>query len=261
MDYYEELEISRCASADMVQAAYALMARRFDPNIYRGDMEYAAEKMKRVYIAYSVLSDPHKRMQYDAQLDVGCAPPAPAREAYRPAPPAVPVGSVSDSPSAIQPLPLPPSLRKPAPPPSPARLSVPSSASQPPMPSKGRAIFTSPLLAVGGIFLLVQIVALLGKGASGSTTAPVQPDSMGGWLWEIGRLVGSSLFGILGVICIAVGIYKACVRPRIRVPRRVVSLDADDGWKCPNCRMENLGRVSCERCGYTPLFPDAKPEE
>jgi curved DNA-binding protein CbpA len=61
-DYYEALQISPNADSDMVSRVYRLLAQRFHPdNLETGD----AERFRRVHEAYSVLSDPQRRAQFD----------------------------------------------------------------------------------------------------------------------------------------------------------------------------------------------------
>jgi curved DNA-binding protein CbpA len=61
-DYYEALQISPNADTDMVSRVYRLLAQRFHPdNRETGD----SERFRRVHEAYSVLSDPERRAQYD----------------------------------------------------------------------------------------------------------------------------------------------------------------------------------------------------
>jgi curved DNA-binding protein len=61
-DYYEALQISPNADPDMVSRVYRLLAQRFHPdNLETGD----SERFRRVHEAYSVLSDPERRAQYD----------------------------------------------------------------------------------------------------------------------------------------------------------------------------------------------------
>ena len=61
-DYYEELQISPNADADTVQRVFRLLAQRFHPdNAESGD----ADRFRMLHDAYSVLSVPEKRAQYD----------------------------------------------------------------------------------------------------------------------------------------------------------------------------------------------------
>ena len=63
-DYYEILGIKRDASANEVKKAYRSLAMKYHPDKNPGDKE-AEENFKKVGEAYSVLSDPQKRAQYD----------------------------------------------------------------------------------------------------------------------------------------------------------------------------------------------------
>jgi len=62
VDYYEVLQISPNADADTVQRVFRLLAQRFHPdNAETGD----ATRFRALHEAYSVLSEPEKRAQYD----------------------------------------------------------------------------------------------------------------------------------------------------------------------------------------------------
>jgi len=62
VDYYEALQISPNADADTIQRVFRLLAQRFHPdNKESGD----AERFRSLHEAYSVLSVPEKRAQYD----------------------------------------------------------------------------------------------------------------------------------------------------------------------------------------------------
>jgi curved DNA-binding protein len=64
VDYYKVLDLSRGASDDEIRKAYRKLAREYHPDMKPNDKS-AAEKFKSIQEAYSVLSDPEKREQYD----------------------------------------------------------------------------------------------------------------------------------------------------------------------------------------------------
>lgn len=63
-DYYEVLGVDKNADDAALKKAYRALAKKYHPDANPGD-EVAAEKFKEASEAYSVLSDPQKRQQYD----------------------------------------------------------------------------------------------------------------------------------------------------------------------------------------------------
>ena len=63
-DYYEVLGVPRDADEDALKKAYRKLAKKYHPDANPGDKE-AEAKFKEASEAYSVLSDPQKRQQYD----------------------------------------------------------------------------------------------------------------------------------------------------------------------------------------------------
>ena len=63
-DYYEVLGIPKDADDAAIKKAYRALAKKYHPDTNPGDAA-AAEKFKEASEAYSVLSDPDKRRQYD----------------------------------------------------------------------------------------------------------------------------------------------------------------------------------------------------
>jgi hypothetical protein len=63
-DYYEVLQVSPNAEVEIIQAAYKRLAFKCHPDRRPGDPS-ASEQMKLVNDAYEILSNPHKRREYD----------------------------------------------------------------------------------------------------------------------------------------------------------------------------------------------------
>ena len=63
-DPYEVLGVSKSANQQELKSAYRKLAKKYHPDLNSGDEE-AAEKLKEVNEAYSILSDEEKRAKYD----------------------------------------------------------------------------------------------------------------------------------------------------------------------------------------------------
>ncbi len=64
---YEELGVTREASADEIKKAYRKLARKYHPDISKE--KDAEEKMQAINVAYDTLSNAEKKAEYDQILD------------------------------------------------------------------------------------------------------------------------------------------------------------------------------------------------
>ena len=63
-DYYDILEVDRGVTSDDLKKSYRKIAMKYHPDKNPNDSE-AEKKFKEAAEAYSILSDDHKRQQYD----------------------------------------------------------------------------------------------------------------------------------------------------------------------------------------------------
>ena len=69
-NYYEILEISSKASAEVIEKSYKVLAKKYHPDLQNGTNRYLAEEtLKDINEAYSVLSDAHLRQAYDREYE------------------------------------------------------------------------------------------------------------------------------------------------------------------------------------------------
>jgi molecular chaperone DnaJ len=63
-DLYQILGVSKKAASEEIKKAYKKLARKYHPDLNPGDKK-AEEQFKKLTAAYTILSDPQKRAQYD----------------------------------------------------------------------------------------------------------------------------------------------------------------------------------------------------
>ncbi len=66
-NYYDILGITPDADQAVIKAVYRALCQKYHPDRFKGDGEYATEKMHVINAAYEILSDPIKRKAYDME--------------------------------------------------------------------------------------------------------------------------------------------------------------------------------------------------
>lgn len=69
MNYYEILKISKDASDKEIKNAYKKMVKKYHPDLYVADKEFAEKKIKEINEAYNILSNEESRLEYDEYLN------------------------------------------------------------------------------------------------------------------------------------------------------------------------------------------------
>ena len=64
--FYDILEVSPNASQETIKAAYKSLAQRYHPD--KNPTQEAADRIKKINVAYETLSIPEKRLRYDEDL-------------------------------------------------------------------------------------------------------------------------------------------------------------------------------------------------
>lgn len=69
MNYYEILEVSKSATEKEIKDSYKNLVKKYHPDLYEGDKDFAEKMIKMINEAHDVLSDPEKRKEYDFSLN------------------------------------------------------------------------------------------------------------------------------------------------------------------------------------------------
>ena len=68
-NYYDELEVSKTASKEVIEKDYKVLAKKYHPDsTTESDRAAAEERFKAISEAYNTLSDDFKRKEYDKEL-------------------------------------------------------------------------------------------------------------------------------------------------------------------------------------------------
>lgn len=69
-NYYDELEVSKTSSKEIIEKVYKFLAKKYHPDTTKESNKQAAEeKFKAISEAYEILSDDEKRKKYDLELE------------------------------------------------------------------------------------------------------------------------------------------------------------------------------------------------
>lgn len=68
MNYYEILKVSKTASQQEIRDSYKSLIKKYHPDIYTGNHEYAEKITKELNDAYKTLSNEETRKEYDLSL-------------------------------------------------------------------------------------------------------------------------------------------------------------------------------------------------
>ncbi len=67
-NYYDELEVSRYASPEVINKAYKILAKKYHPDSTTENKQQAEERFKKISEAYETLSNEKKKLAYDQTL-------------------------------------------------------------------------------------------------------------------------------------------------------------------------------------------------
>jgi curved DNA-binding protein CbpA len=81
MNYYEVLGVKKSASQDEIKIAYKNLVKKYHPDVYKGNKEFAENMTKEINEAYSTLSNETSRAEYDEEIS-----PKQATYTYTPPP-------------------------------------------------------------------------------------------------------------------------------------------------------------------------------
>lgn len=69
MNYYEILNVSQNATDKQIKSSYKKLVKKYHPDLYVGDKEFAEKKIKEINEAYDILSNIELKQEYDSYLN------------------------------------------------------------------------------------------------------------------------------------------------------------------------------------------------
>lgn len=70
MNFYEILNLKTNATEKEIKKAYRILAKKYHPDTYIGDKEFAQDKMQEINMAYDTLSNSLSRAEYDKKIGI-----------------------------------------------------------------------------------------------------------------------------------------------------------------------------------------------
>lgn len=67
-NYYQIIGVDKDASQEEIKHTYLLKVKKYHPDTYNGDKDFALEKTRELNEAYDVLKDETKRAEYDGTI-------------------------------------------------------------------------------------------------------------------------------------------------------------------------------------------------
>lgn len=68
MNYYEILGLSKNATQTEIKLSYKKLVKKYHPDLYSGDKNFAEQAIKQINEAYTILSNSEKKLVYDETL-------------------------------------------------------------------------------------------------------------------------------------------------------------------------------------------------
>ena len=68
-NYYQIIGVDKDASQETIKNAYLLKVKKYHPDLYAGDKDFALAKTSELNEAYEILKDENKRAEYDAKIN------------------------------------------------------------------------------------------------------------------------------------------------------------------------------------------------